>query len=166
MSPNPPPLPQFKLLPPPPFKSPVHLPLLPEIDEVPKEPCPAIHATPQPPLCWDIKTRLQYHPDKNLGCPKTAGELFARYGNLNMPTKLKECEEQREKRERKQREREKREREQREKEQLEKEEQQRKRKEQREKLKEQREKLEKEEQERVKREREKLQTLFESTPTY
>ena len=166
VSPNPPPLPQFKLLPPPPFKSPVHLPLLPEIDEVPKEPCPAIHATPQPPLCWDIKTRLQYHPDKNLGCPKTAGELFARYGNLNMPTKLKECEEQREKRERKQREREKRERGQREKEQLEKEEQQRKRKEQREKLKEQREKLEKEEQERVKREREKLQTLFESTPTY
>lgn len=161
-----PPPPPFKLLPPPPFKTPLHLPLPPEIDEVPKEPCPAIHATPQPPLCWDNKTRLQYHPDKNTGCPKTAGELFTRYGNLNMPTKLKECEEQRKQRERKQREREQRERGQREKEQREKEEQQRKRKEQREKLKEQREKLEKEEQERVIREKEKIQTLFESTPTY
>ena len=135
---SPPPL-QFKLPPPPPFKTPLRLSLPQKIeDEVPEEPCPAIHATPQPPLCWDKRTRLQYHPDKNTGCPKTATELFTRYGNLKIPTNLKECEEKQLERER------------REKEELEKEEQKRKI----EKLKEQQRK--RKEQQREKRKEQKL----------
>ena len=134
--------------------------------EVPKEPCLAIHATPQPPVCWDRKTQFQYHPDRNDGCPKTAKDLFQKYQLLNLPTNLKECSknkpypgQQREERERKKREREQREREQ-QTEKLEKEERERKR----EKLREQREKLEREEEEKIKREREKLETLIESPP--
>ena len=102
--PKTPPSPPFT----PQFKTPLSVPLPPKIeDEVPEEPCPAIHATPQPPLCWDKKTKLQYHPDKNRGCPKTATELFKTYGNLKIPTDLKECEEKQQRKQRKREQREK-----------------------------------------------------------
>ena len=107
--PKTPPSPQFtpQFTPPQP-KTPLSVPLPPKIeDEVPEEPCPAIHATPQPPLCWDKKTKLQYHPDKNRGCPKTATELFKTYGNLKIPTDLKECEEKQQRKQRKREQREK-----------------------------------------------------------
>ena len=56
-------------------------------NEVREEPCPAIRATPQPPVCWDNKTKLKYHPDKNTGCNKTATHLFTKYDALNLPKK-------------------------------------------------------------------------------
>jgi hypothetical protein len=58
--------------------------------EVPEEPCSAILATPQPPICWDTKTMFKYHPDRNIGCPKTAKDLFQKYQALDLPKKCSE----------------------------------------------------------------------------
>jgi hypothetical protein len=58
--------------------------------EVPEEPCSAIIATPQPPVCWDTKTMFKYHPDRNIGCPKTAKDLFQKYQALDLPKKCSE----------------------------------------------------------------------------
>ena len=57
------------------------------LNEVPEEPCPAVRAKPQPPICWDRKIQRHYHPDKNSGCPETAKKLFQQYQSLNLPEK-------------------------------------------------------------------------------